>query len=398
MRFKVIVEEIGKHVKKMCKGKQLIAGILFLVSMFLIFPSGILLTSTKFEQYGLNAANFAKNNTTNGDYISLLVTSNESQKMPTGFFEAHEMNGIFRGDNFNFSTTVNSDKKQKIRIPELSDDINFSVLYANTFSNREYEDHYRHEYYPLELMFKGDHSVDKSDYSFCYISTSQADILLEKMSLEKNIDNYQKLIRTKIDIEYDGIACNYSIANIYLEVNSFYTGLKSTMENFVVTYSKHPDNFKQAYNYYLNTQSFQNTYLLKRIASIYDATTYSISLSYVNITNSFDSQTITDFFNVGNAKSYEPLSIIFIVITFLIFIASIAIFFIKKIIIGIEDIFLYASFGLLPHLLFRLIYVFTQSVYCFSSFSTVSFFVMEILLVSSLSILHIIQRRERLHE
>lgn len=379
-------------------GKQIFVSVLFFASMISVFPSGSLLSSTKFEQYALTAASAAKTNTTNGDYLSLSVTSNESIKMPSGFSEAHELNGIFRGDNFNFSTTVNSSKKQVISIPELSSDINYSILYANTFSNRIYKDHYRHEYYPLELMFKGEHSVEKDDYSFCYVSQSQADVLLDKMSLEKSSDNYEKLICSKINIDYEGTICRYSIANIYLETNSFYYGLKSTMGDFVVTYAKHPESFKQSFNYYLNVYPFQNSYFLKRISSIYMPNEYSIELDTANIIKPFDSNTIIGFFVNPPKKAQNTLSIVLILITFVSFAISLLMFCLRKITIFIEHIFLYPGISLLIHFIFRIIYLSTNVVFCFSNFSTISFFIMEIIIISFLITLFLIQRRRAANE
>ena len=398
MGIRLFFKKCIEQLKLMFVGKQLMVSILLFSSMILIFPSGALLKSTSFEQYGLTSANIAKKNTANGDYLSLLITSNKSEKMPTGFFETHELNGIFRGNNFNFATTVNSNKKQKITISEFSNDVNFSILYANTFSNRVYEDHYRHEYYPLELMFKGDHSVDKEDYSFCYISKSQANILLEKMSLEKNHDNYENLLRTKIDIEYDGIVCKYSIANIYLETNPFYDGLKSTMGDFVVTYAKHPDTFKQTYNYYLNIYPFQNTYFLERIASIYNSAEYSVDINYTNVTKTFSVKAITGFFTNTNTNTNHVISIVFIAITFLIFALSLILLYLRKVTITLIQIFVYPSLSIFAHFLFRIIYVSTNTAYCFSNFSTVSFLIMNIILISYLVILFILKRRRAIDE
>lgn len=393
MKKRFCLKKIIECLKRMFVGRQLLASALLFASLLFIFPSGALLNSTRFEQYALTASNIAKDNTLNKDYLSLQITSNESQRMPTGFFEAHELNGIFRGDNFNFSTTVNCDKKQAIAIPELSDEINFSILYANTFSNRVYNDHYRHEYYPLELMFKGDHSVDKDDYSFCYISSSQADIILEKMSLEKNANNYEKLIKTKIDIKYEEMICQYSIANIYLETNSFYDGLKSTMGDFVVTYSKHPESFKQAYNYYLNIYPFQNTFFLKRIASLYNNNDYSIEINTYNLVNSFDESKILDFLTINDSSVYNTLSNIFLLSTFFVYFFSLLFFYLKKITILVEHIFVYPAIGLLIHAIFRIVYFSSKTVYCFSNFSTISFFIMEIVFVMYLLILFLAQRR-----
>ena len=170
------------------------------------------------------------------------------------------------------------------------------------------------------------------------------------------------------------------------------------MGDFVVTYAKHPESFKQSFNYYLNVYPFQNSYFLKRISSIYQSNEYSIELDTANIIKPFDSSVIIGFFTNPPKKVQNTLSILLILITFVSFIISLLMFCFKKISIFIEHIFLYPGISLLIHFIFKIIYLSTNTVFCFSNFSTISFFIMEIIVISFLIILFLIQRRRAANE
>lgn len=395
MKLKERLERIKVVFKDFFTKKGLIFFILFSSSFFLIFPSCSMLTRTRTEQYGEVIANTVKNNTKNKDYLSVLITPKAEKQLPTGFFEANELNGIFRGANFNFASTVNASKQQKITVTEFDDDVNYSILYANVFSNHEYQGHYRHEYFPLELMFRGNHDVDAEDYSFCYISVTQANYLLKIKGLEQNENNYQSLLRNKITINYGDNPFIYSIANIFLEQNTFYEGLISTMGDFIMTYAKHPSGFNKTFNYYFNSKPFQNAFLIERLKTIYDFSEYDININSYNISKTFDENNVISYFYENAPKDLNFLSIVLMILTFSLLASSFVFSFFKKIYFEPPVIFALCLFSLIPHLLFRIIYSLTGYTLFFSDVAAVSFFAMFLIsIVCFLLLNRFIKRKE----
>ena len=97
------------------------------------------------------------------DYLPLLIEQKDDKhKVPNSYNEFHALYGAFKESNITYVGSVNGDKGKNISVSSLNTFQNLSFVYAEYFSNIEYNGHYKHQYYPLELMFHGYHSTNET--------------------------------------------------------------------------------------------------------------------------------------------------------------------------------------------------------------------------------------------
>lgn len=339
-------------------------------SLCLLIPAGALNSETDLENASYYYADVAKNHTIGGTYMSFIVEPKTSEdKLISTETEFRNLYGSFRESKVNFAGMINADKKNEILFPEVENDQNYSFLYVERagFSNVEYQNAWKHEYYPIQLMFKGLHN-SKGSYSFFYISQSDADILLDNEGLEKNIENYQSLLGRKTTIKFNGVDYIFTIADIYLETNYFYDALHEVAGKFFLGYNKFPNEFKKQAVFFLREYYYQNFYYLKYVKNNYKNSNFDFSIGKYNIKDNFvvDSTITNDIFS---SKS-QVLSVLFLVISVIFFLSSILLLFtdfecLRKIFIYV---FILISM-FLPYLIFKIIFVKTKNVYIFSSFT-----------------------------
>ena len=237
--------------------------------------SGALLNNSKFEENATQIAYFAQNKTTGSEYLSFFAEEKKQNTIAPPTYEFLSTYGAFRETKVCFAGTVNANKKNDIKITNLQNNESLSFLYAPTFSNIEYKGHYKHEFYPLELLFKGNHSYGKN-FLFCYISETHAKNILAQKGLEPSMDAYESLLGETITISVDGTDYLYSIGNIYLETNYFYEGLTEVMGSFILTPSKMPNQLKCQALYFMRKYAYQNEFYMRRIKSMYDKNHHNI--------------------------------------------------------------------------------------------------------------------------
>lgn len=237
------------------------------------------------------------------DYLPLLIEQEDDKhKVPNSYNEFHALYGAFKESNITYVGSVNGDKGKNISVSSLNTFQNLSFVYAEYFSNIEYNGHYKHQYYPLELMFHGYHSTNETvAFSFCYISQSQADELIESNYFGDGvIENYEQLLNRLIYIDFDGTEYPYMISNIYLEINYFYEGLKDAFGGFLIGNNRYPEGFGLQSCYFLRDYTFQNMFYMNRAKNIFGNSHYTVKIGNGLLDKTINTKRALAFFNQPN--------------------------------------------------------------------------------------------------
>ena len=346
----------------------------YLIPLFLFFPAGAFNDNTKNEEVANQMAVAATKKTTGGQYLSILVEPNDVQTNPLNSpsSEFYSTYAYFGEQSPAFAGTVNADKTNSIYIKEIETQ-NLSFLYSNINSNKEYKGHFKHEFYPLELMFKGDH-VFADAFSFCYLSETQARNLLISRGLEINEETFKSLIGQKIIILFNNVEYTYSIGNIYLETNYYYSALSEVLGDFIFSYIRYPEGIKKQACYFMNRYYYQNLSFMKRISALYDNKQYSIKINHNNLKEDIDDVYLTSFY-------FRPKNHLLDILSALLFVFLLLNNVVSSLLVSFINfnkrtwrVLLYPIFGLLPYLIFLIVSHLTKSFLFFSGVSTIIFF------------------------
>lgn len=392
-----MIKEVIRKIKEMTFLKQtfLIVGVLFF-SFSCLFPAGGFNKLTENEYLAEYASNIVNDHTKSKEYASLIVESKDSNKyqpLPTEI-EFHNLFGVFGENKANYVGAVNADKRHSIFFKDILEDVNLSFIYIQNagFNNVEYNGAWKHEYYPLQLMFKGKHFFEDA-FSFLYISQSQADLFLNKLGLEKNESNYESLIGTKIVILFDNIEYVWAIANIYLETNYFYDAIYDVMGNFVFGYNKYPNGINKQALYFLREHNFQNKYYFTYVKSQYPMENYSYKIGTYNI---FDNFEVNNDLLIKAPFVNNTVSCLLFAFSIIGIVLSCVFMYLVRYPKKIINIFPLLAGLLVPYLIFYLIYFIKHNIFVFSYLS-LSFYIILVLLVSSFFlIVFILNRRKRM--
>ncbi|MDD4110548.1 MAG: hypothetical protein PHS54_03230 [Clostridia bacterium] len=367
-------DKLKTNLLKIKKNQKIIVFGCACFSLLLLIPAGDLSSDTKKEYYANQLAEVVKNQTNDGECLSLYVESFDEAENPlySSVSEFNSLYGIFNENRTTFAGMINSNKSSQIIIDDIDTNQNLSILYTEFNSNVEYNNHYKHEYYPIELMFKGDFNYSGA-YSFVYISQSQADILLEKQGKldEHIVSDYESLISSHINISFNDVTYVYSIADIYLEENYYYETIQNVFGNFVISSNTYPQGFNKQACYFFNTFSFQNEYFMDYINKNYDETNYSLNVCEHNIRNEFtnENELLNFFYNRNVNIVGNFFSIMLFVFSLLILLVSIYLLKIYGIYKKKKNIILGTVFLFSPYLIFKLIYSIFDNVFIFPSLS-----------------------------
>lgn len=272
------------------KTKQvLISCGLYFLAFTLFIPIGMLNKSTAIYDSAQYFSQVIRNND-DVNYIAVSAEQkDEDEKMNSTPVEYRALYGAFGMRKINYAGTVNSDKSEKIVINEIDGEDNLSFLYCSVgFSNKEYEGHYMHESYPLELMFYGITSRSGSDYSFIYISQTQANALLKnRKGLEPQDitpEQYESLLGQSVVLTIKGKAYSYTIGDIYYETNYFYDALHETMGSFILGYYFYPEGLKKQATFFMNSYEFQNKTHLNYSLNQYPTSKFNYKIAHYSET------------------------------------------------------------------------------------------------------------------
>ncbi len=357
----------GQKVKQV-----LISFALLLGGFILLIPAGILNNSTPIFDSSFYFSEIIKNNDV--DFIPVIAEQkNAETKMYSTPIVYRSLYEAFETKQVNYIGTVNADKGEEVYLEEIENCPNLSFLYCSVgFQNRKFEDHYLHESYNLELMFYGTATRSGSDFSFIYLSQSQAKYLLTHVYgiLEDEITNsdYEQLIGKSTELSIKGKTYSYTIGNIYLEQNYFYEAVQSTIGDFILGYDFYPEDLKKQATFLMNSHEFQNKTYLEYSVNQYSPSKFTYKIGKSNL--SID---INDSKALAFAKQYsdvkEGFSIMFVILSILL-IAFACYWAIRNKLFNQKANFIYFSLApLLLYLLMSMLFAFTRSVYVFPPFT-----------------------------
>ena len=380
MEFKEKISNLYRKIAKKTnaipeKGKKTLFFSSLILAQILVFPAGAFAPQTKIEEAAQYMSEISTEKTIDGQYSYILVESEEgNDSFPNTIYnEYYFWYSVFRNSKNNFMATVNGNKQNDIYFQDILLGKQLTFIYSNVFSNKEYEDYYKHEFYDFNLMFSGYHSFG-GNYSFCYLTQNQADELILSKGKEIKSEEYESLIGTSVTIVIEEVVYQWSIANIILETSDLFSACKDIFGDFLITHQKHPDVLKKERCYIFNEYDFQNRYKINYLKDNYDAEAYN----YILGKNNLKENEIIDenmLMNVLITK-YDTLniwSIFFLLVSILLFLASCFFLFTCDYIKNLKMIIFSISGQLLLYLLIYVLFIVFNNVYIFSYFSLIFF-------------------------
>ncbi len=353
-----------------------LASFLFVVSFSLCFISGSINPALKTEETAEYVADVAKNHTKNGMYAALLVEPNENteKKLIDTGTELYSLYGVFRENIASFASTVNADHGYDVRFKDIETS-NLSYVYVTSgFNTVAYHGHYKHEYYPLELMFmreKDPQVWGQSNFnSLLYISQTQADKFLDLKGMEHNEENYKGLLKTRIFLTTNGIEKEWQIEDIYLEQNYFYDAVNECAGEFVFAWSS--DAFlqgpKKQSMYFLSPYAFRNSFYFDYATTLYPQSDFVYKINEYNFIDNFK---IDDSRLIFSNDSKDSIgSSLLLVLGILLVLSGFAVIY-----LFIPDLkwwhhLLFGSSVIVPYLIFKIVFLISGNPLLFSTFST----------------------------
>ena len=349
---------------------------LLFVSLLCLFPSGAVHSSSAVENTSEYLSDVAVNHTVNGQYVAMMVEPNDNtnKKVNNPYTEFHYLYGVFREGHATYAGAVNADKSHSITIKEIDEDVSFSFLSVDSgFGVKEYykdssnETVYKHEYYPLELMFYSDHPLIPGQFSFLYISQSRANSLLDKQGLDHTKENYKKLQNSLITLSFDGDEYQFAIDNIYYERNYFYNALNETMGEFLFGGAKYPSGIKRQGLFFLRNYAYQNLYYIQHATMQYSLADFNFKILERNFKDGFlidQNKLIYE----GNS-SYNYVSVLIVAFSITLLFGVVCLIYFGSYEFNYRNNLVFAGAALLPYFIFWIIHAITKSAILFSIFS-----------------------------
>ncbi len=374
----------GKNVGKIC---------IFLFAASLVFlASGATNSSTQVYSSAIYYSELIKNN--DGiKYLPLIVEQqDEKYGLADTATEFRSLYGAFGSRITNFAGTVNADKENKICFSDIETG-NLSFIYANIgFSNSpekegtKYYGGYRHEFYPLHLLYKGTANKKREDFSFLYLSQSQADKLI---AAKEEYNTYDDLINESVDLEFNGEVYRWTIDNIYIEEDYFYDAVTNVMGEFLLGYRYYPEGFNKQATFFLNEHEYENKFFIDYATAAYSKSHYTYKTSDFRI-------------NVNDKKGLSFTNINLDVLSYIVFLGAL-------VLIGFAGFYIvqnryFHSFtyccyfvlsAIVPYALAHVIFLLFKNTYLFSPFGTTAIMIYIIILVLFLILAAILFGRKR---
>ena len=275
--------------KNLRLGAQLVIALLLsLFSNLALFPAGNSTIQSQIESIATRVSDSIDDLTCDGDYAYCLVEGIDAEhKTDYSVAQYRYWYDIFSNaatESRNaFFGTVNGNKERRCR-SSFAPEEEITFIYTNVNSNREFGDHWIHEYYHLELLFKGDYYVPSDCFSFVYLTETQARMLLDRQ--DPSLNDYRSLLGQTITIEMEEQSYSWIICNIVLENNNVSEALSSLFGNWMLAGSRFPDDYGKQYCYVFNKNVYQNYYKLNYLRGAFPEEYYSLKSGIANLKSS----------------------------------------------------------------------------------------------------------------
>lgn len=369
-----------------------------IVSSCSLFLAGSINDNTKNEEVSYQLASIVKNDSVGGDYCTGIVEMKDGseKKLPSPYDEFLQLRGLFRHSDFVYASTFNADKSQAVNLTEYSSSTNLSVLCSDRFSNRPRSDGtFTQEVYPLDLFFDGV-KTSAGDYSWCYISESQAKAILVERNIEPIVENYIELISTSTMIDFEGEMHSVTIGDIFYERGGYFENLTKIIGEFILMPPKAPESFKSQACYFFTPFPYQNSFYLARMYALYDSGSFSLRISELNLKNTSNIDACLKAYYHSASVGLTALSWVLFVLIIGINLFLTFLCFKKKLLLSFGNCVLITLCFVFSFYIFRIIYLASNSVLFFSHSSLICFAIMFLIFIGSIfanRIYHIWRRR-----
>lgn len=299
LRFSSYFKKIASRFGNLSLRKQrlLLFGCVAL-SLTLLFPAGFFIGETKIETTAKQISDLSMNETIGGRYTYLLVEPHDSSTnpLPSPVTEYYYWSSIFGTSKNNFASVVNGNKENNCHFLDIMQDKQLTFLYSPVFSNKLVDEQYRHEFYDIDLMFSGIRGAG-NNYSFLYLTQTQADTLLLSRGKMPSQAEYENLLESSISLVMGNITYQWMISNIIVETSEYFSSLKEIFGEFVMAFTKYPEQFNKQFCYLFNEYIYQNSYKIKYLRTNYDSSKYNISFG-INNMKSDSNTSLTEIINM----------------------------------------------------------------------------------------------------
>ena len=343
--------------------------------MTMIFVGGMFSSNTKIEKVAEYVTDIAVNHTSDKSICALTVGKTEkSGPLLNPDSEFHNTYGTFMQQRIAFASAVNPDKERQITFENIQTD-NLSMLYGGAVGTIPYNNHYKHNTLPIEIMFVDERMYDISNYVI-YLSQNQADSLLDSYEYPRQDngfhteDEYRSLLKTMVPISIDGQVTEFVIQNIYYQINYYYDSLFEVMGEFVIFSYYLPNDLRseQRNMYFMDEYVYHNKYFMNYIVAAYPSRNFSLKINHFNLVDQIDDNYLTSFYYLKNSENLDWLNVIFLIIAILLLLFSLFLVFcvgFKKKSVILNSV-LYLAVLFTPYVIFSIIFKITGNVYFMS--------------------------------
>lgn len=361
--------------------QRIIVGTTLVLSLSLCFPAGLFNNSSQIGICSEYFTTLTKKHTKNKEYSAMIVETKDGskEKLISTEKEFHELYGSFRSDKVCFASTINAEKKFNITLDEAGVD-KLSLLFTDTGINVKEVDGYgwRHEFYPLTMMYAAPKSERPgSPYQYCFISKSHADALLKagftgEVKTEPFTDaDYKALQYKTIHLSCNGDVQPYYILSIYFDLddgNYFTDALNDIMGDFVFIYGKNPGNLKKQATYFMRGYDFQNEQYIKHAKEYYNISDFDYKVNDYNVIDDF--ATREDISSLIFPNDNNAISIFLCVLSIFLLLSILTFIVLTNFGNHWIDISIAGIACFVPYIVFKIIYLVSDSSKLFSSFAT----------------------------
>lgn len=365
--------------------KSVLSFSVFLLCSLLMLASGVFSDNTSLYRSANYFSEVIKTN--NIKHIAVSCESNNGATMPNTSVELRSLYGAFGNRETNYAGTINSTKEKDIRITNYDIESNFSFVYIQSGTEvhapTEKNKYYRHEFYPLDLMFEYHANNPLDFYSFMYISTTHARKIIdanypgmfdpdtplsELLENSSFIEKCREIIENKVPIvvSFEGNNKTFQVTNIFYEENYFYDTVHETIGEFLVGYNQYPEGFNKQATYFLNKYEFQNRFYLDYINKRYSDKEYSLSICDYGGLIKINQKEAMRF----RANDYKALSIVLTIASILVL--ALPVFLMIRYSLFNKTFVLYSTISFfVPYLVCALLYLITKNICVFPPYYSV---------------------------
>ena len=343
--------------------KLSIGFLLNFICVVLIFITGAFSPTTLREEVAYEIADLAGNGVVNiyqkekeeghikrtmlGPILDKIIKENNSS-YSYDMFQSALTYGVHNGD---------------IKVPSLAIDNNVTFLVSGAFSNHiNSQNKIIFDAYYLELMFKEANSSYSEFDNFCYITKDQADYLISK---NDEYSNYESLLNETLEVQIDGIAYKWKIANIIIPFGEYYGGCIKTFENFLLCYTNLPKlNYISISHFYKNDAK-HNFFKISDTLSKYKTDNFEF---VVDCANNHAKDKINLYFN-GNIQNTLTIFVPLMVLAIILCISFICFLFVSKSNAFMESLEIFIP-SFVGYVIFSFLFYVSGIITYFSFFST----------------------------